>query len=115
VSIATKLKGFNRIQLASTAFYAVTGILLLAFLPFTGFPPHMGFLGIMSLITSYSLFIKRVWAPWMVFILLVSITVFSAITLYAVGFSNLLVTAMILPYLVLTWVFTVQLLLKRKD
>ena len=115
MSIATKLKGFNRIQLASAAFYAVTGILLLAFLPFTGFPPHMGFLGIVSLITSYSLFIKRVWAPWLVFILLVSITVFSAITLYSVGLSNLLVTAMILPYLVLTWVFTVQLLLKRKD
>ena len=115
MSIATKLKGFNRTQLASAAFYAVTGILLLAFLPFTGFPPHMGFLGIVSLITSYSLFIKRVWAPWLVFILLVSITVFSAITLYSVGLSNLLVTAMILPYLVLTWVFTVQLLLKRKD
>ena len=75
----------------------------------------MGFLGIVSLITSYSLFTKRVWAPWLVFILLVSITVFSAITLYSVGLSNLLVTAMILPYLVLTWVFTVQLLLKRKD
>ena len=44
-----------------------------------------------------------------------SITVFSAVTLYSVGLSNLLVTAMMLPYLVLTWVFTVQLLLKRKD
>jgi hypothetical protein len=115
VPLATKLKSFNRIQLASIAFYAVTGILLLAFLPLTVFPPHLGFLGIVSLITAYSLFTKRVWVPWLVFILLVSITVFSAITLYSVGLSNLLVTAMILPYLVLTWVFTVQLLLKRKD
>jgi hypothetical protein len=114
VSIATKLKSFNRIQLASIAFFAVTGILLLVFLPFTGFPPHMGFLGIVSLITAYSLFTKRAWAPWLVFIMLVTITVFSAVTLYSVGFSNLLVTAMMLPYLVLTWVFTI-LLLRRKD
>jgi len=115
VSIATKLKSFNRVQLASIAFYAVTGILLLAFLPLTGFPPHLGFLGIVSLITAYSLFTKRVWAQWLVFIMLVTITVFSGVTLFSVGFSNLLVTAMILPYLVLAWVFTVQLLLKRKD
>jgi hypothetical protein len=114
VSIATKLKSFNRIQLASIAFYAVSGILLLALLPFTGFPPHMGFLGIVSLITAYSLFTKRAWAPWLVFIMLVTITVFSGVTLYSVGFSNLLVTALILPYLVLAWVFTV-FLLRRKD
>jgi len=115
VSIATKLKSFNRIQLANIAFYTVTGILLLVFLPFTGFPPHMGFLGIVSLITAYSLFTKRAWAPWLVFIMLVTITVFSGVTLYSVGFSNLLVTALMLPYLVLAWVFTVQMLLKRNE
>ena len=53
----------------------------------------MGFLGIVSLITAYSLFTKRAWAPWLVFIMLVTITVFSGVTLYSVGFSNLLVTA----------------------
>ncbi len=113
MSMATKQKRAKRIQIASTAFFAATGILLLAFLPFTGFPPHMGFIGIVSIITAFSLYTKRVWAPWLVFILLVSNTVFSAITLYSVGLSNLLVTAMLLPFLVLTWVFSVQLLLKR--
>ena len=36
------------------------------------------------------------------------------VTLYSVGFSNLLVTALMLPYLVLAWVFTVRCCSKEK-
>jgi hypothetical protein len=115
VSLVAKLKKFNRIRLASIAFFAVTGILLLAFLPLTGFPPHVGFLGIVSLISAYSLFNKRAWSPWIVFILLITNTVFSLFTLYAVGFSNILVALCMLTYAGLTWIFSSLLLLKKKN
>jgi hypothetical protein len=114
VSLSTKLKTFKPFKLASIAFYAGTGIILLAFLPLTGFPPHVGFLGILSIITSYSLFVKRVWAPWLVAILLIVNSAFALDVLFSVGFSNLLVGLSMLGYAVLTWVFTAYLLLKRK-
>ena len=115
MSLATKLKTFKPFELASIAFYAVTGIILLAFLPLTGYPPHVGFLGILSLITAYSLFAKRVWAPWLVAILFIVNTAFALDVLFSVGFSNVLVALSMLGYAVLTWVFTAYLLLKRKD
>jgi hypothetical protein len=114
VSLATKLKTFKPIQLAAIAFYAVTGIILLAFLPLTGYPPHLGFLGIFSLITSYSLFFKRGWALWLVAIVFVVNTVFSLDTLISTGFINALVALSMLALAVLTWFFTAYLLLKRK-
>jgi hypothetical protein len=115
VSLSTKLKTQKPLQLASLAFFAVTGIILLACLPLTGYPPHVGFLGILSLITAYSLLTKRAWALWLVAILLITITAFTLITLAASGFSNILVALSMLGYAILTWVFTTYLLLKRKD
>ena len=113
--IATKLKTFKPFQIASIAFYAVTGIILLAFLPLTGFPPHLGFLGILSLITAYSLFAKRGGVPWLVAILFIAITAFSLDTLISASFSSVLVALSMLAYAILTWLFTAYILLKRKD
>ena len=107
MSIATKFKSLNGPQLAAIAFFTATGIMLLAFLPLSGFPPHLGFLGILSFITAYSLFTKRPWTQWLLFILLVTITVFSLYTLYAVGFSNILVTLSMLGYAILTWIIII--------
>jgi hypothetical protein len=115
VSLSKRLKTFKPFQLASIAFYAVTGLILFAFLPLTGYPPHLGFLGIFSLITAYSLFVKRGWAPWLVSILFIVNTTFSLDVLFSVGFSNIIVALSMLTYAVLTWVFTANLLLKRKD
>jgi len=115
VSLAAKFKKLNRIWLASIAFFTVTGILLLLFLPLTGFPPHLGFLGVVSLISAYSLFNRRVWAPWLVFILLITNTVFSLFTFYLVGFSNILIALTMLTFAGLTWAFTLPLLLKKKN
>jgi hypothetical protein len=113
VSLATKLKTFKPLEIASLAFYAVTGIILLAFLPLTSFPPHLGFLGIFSLITAYSLFLRRGWAPWLVASMFIIITAFSLDTLLTVGFSNILVGVSMLGYAVLTWLLTAYLLLKQ--
>ena len=115
MSLATKLKTFKLFELLSLAFYALTGLILLAFLPFTGFPPHQGFLGILSLITAYSLFLKRGWAPWLVAILFIVNTAFALDVLFSIGFSNVLVALSMVGYAVLTWLFTAYLLLKRKD
>ncbi len=115
MSIATKLKTQKPLQLASLAFFAVTGIILLVTLPLAGYPPHVGFLGILSLITAYSLFLKRAWAPWLVAILFITITGFTIVTLASAGFGNLLVGLSMLGYFILTLVFVAYLLLKRKD
>jgi hypothetical protein len=80
----------------------------MAFLPVTGFPPHVGFLGIVSLIAAYSVFVKRFWAPWLAFVLLFANTAFSVVTLYSVGFSDVLVSAALAPFLVLTWFVTIE-------
>jgi hypothetical protein len=42
-------------------------------------------------------------------------TTFSLDVLFSVGFSNIIVALSMLTYAVLTWVFTANLLLKRKD
>jgi hypothetical protein len=115
VTITTKQKRINRIHLLTVGFYAVTGILLLAFLPFTSFAPHIGLLGIVSLITAYSVYMKRKWASWLVFILVVANSVFAGVTLFAVGLSNLLVTGLLIPFLVFTWVVTVEYMLLKRD
>jgi hypothetical protein len=115
VSLATKIRSFKLLQLAALAFFAVTGIILLATLPLTGYPPHVGFLGIFSIITAYSLFAKRVWAPWLVAILFLTITGFTLVTLGSAGFSNLLVGLSMLCYFIFALIFTMYLLLKRKD
>jgi hypothetical protein len=113
VSLSTKLKTFKPIELASIAFFALTGLILLISLPLTSYPPHLAFLGILSLITAFCLFTKREWAPWLVAIQLIINTAFALIILISAGFSNALVTLSMLAYAVLTWVFAAYLLLKK--
>lgn len=114
MTIASTLRHFNRIELAALAFYAVAGIALLVFLPLTGFPPQLGLLGILSLVTVYGIFTKRGWMPWLVFVLFAGVTAFSIFTVYSVGFSNALLGISMIVYAVLTWVFTVYILLKKR-
>jgi hypothetical protein len=105
----------KRNELASLAFYAVTGILLLVALPFSDFAPHLALLGILSLILAYSLFTKKVWTRWLIAVLFVAASVFAIFTLYSAGFSNLLVALSVVGYLLLTWAFAFYMLLKRKS
>jgi hypothetical protein len=116
VSLSAKLKKLNRIELASIAFYAVSGILLLASLPLSSYAPHLGFIGILSLIAAFSLFMKRGWAPWLVAVLLIINSVFSLYTLLSIGFSNVLVALAMIGVLVLTWAASIYLLvIKRRS
>jgi hypothetical protein len=113
-SLTSRLKGFNRIELAAIAFYAISGIVLLAYLPFTGFPPQVALLGILSLIVDYGIVTKRAWAPWILFILFAAASTFSINTLAVAGFSNALLGLSITVYAVLTWIFAGYLLLIRR-
>ena len=115
MSIATKLKAFKPFELGALSFYAVTGIILLAFLFFTGFPPHLAFLGILSLITAYSFLAKRGWTQWLVAAMFIIISAFTLDTLITVGFSNALVGVSMLGYAVLAWIVTAYLLLKKSS
>jgi hypothetical protein len=114
VSLASKLKSFNRIELASLAFYIVAGVVLLVFLPLTGYAPQLGLLGILSIIVAYGVFTKRAWAQWLIFILFVGASTFSFYTLVVAGFSNALLGISMIAYAVLTWIFTIYLLLLRR-
>ena len=114
MSLASKLKSFNRIELTSLAFYVISGIILLAYLPFTGYAPQLGLLGILSIIVAYGVFTKRAWAPWLIFILFVGASTLSLYTLVVAGFSNALLGISMIAYAVLTWIFAIYLLLLRR-
>lgn len=101
--------------LAGIAFYAIAGIVCLAVLPVTNFPPHIGIIGVLSLITAYGLFKKRVWTIWIVAVLFFVVTTFSAYMLYYLWGKDILSDVGIMIYLILTWVFTAYTAAKRKN
>jgi hypothetical protein len=111
---ASKIKMENIGSLASTVFFGIVGLALLILLPFSGFPPHIGLLGITSLIAAYGLFMKRVWANWLVVALFFVVTTFSFFTLYYVLATDALASAGMIVYVVLTWIFTAYTVIKRK-
>jgi hypothetical protein len=114
VTLATTIRSFKRIDLASILFYAVTGIIFFVFLPLSNFAPQLGLLGILSLIVAYGLFTKRGWAPWILFVLFVAATAFSLYTIFVAGFSDVLLGVGIIAYALFTWLFGVYILLRRK-
>jgi hypothetical protein len=117
VSLATlvsRFKNFNRLELAAIAFYVISGIVLLVFLPLIGFPPQLALLGILSLITGYGIVTKRGWAPWILFVLFAGASTFSIYTLAVSGFSNALLGISLIAYAVLTWIFAGYLLLGKR-
>lgn len=113
MTFTSALKDASLATLAPVAFYAAVGIVLLVLLLLTGFPPHVGLTGIVSLITAYSLLMKRRWATWLVVILFFVATTISLVTLYSIIFSNWLASLGLIVYAVLTWYFTYYTLLKR--
>jgi len=113
VSLASKVK-VSRIELLSTAFYAASGIILLVALILTGFPPHLAFLGVLSLIVAFGVFTRRKWASWLNFVLFVGASTFALYTLFSIGFSDIIVALAMIAYVVLTWISAWYNLLKRK-
>jgi uncharacterized membrane protein (DUF2068 family) len=99
---------------ATSVFYAVVGIVFLVLLPMSGFAPHIGLLGIISLVTAYGFFRKRVWSFWLVVILFISATTFAVFVIYDVMANELFTSLVMVAFLILTWIFTGYAILKRK-
>jgi hypothetical protein len=98
---------------ATSVFYAVVGIVFLILLPMSGFAPHIGLLGVISLVTAYGLFRKRTWSLWLIVILFVSYTTFALFMIYDALATELITSTIMVAYLILTWIFTGYAALKR--
>jgi hypothetical protein len=114
MSIKSKLKMENIGIFLALAFYAVVGVVCFVVLPMAKFPPHIGIMGILSLITAYGIFKKRVWAVWLVVALLFIATTFSVSILYYYFGKDLFIDVSMFAYLILTWAFTIYAVAKRK-
>ncbi len=114
MALASKLQVDNLGLLATTAFYGVVGIIFLVLLAMSGFPPHIGLMGITSLIAAYGVFRKRFWSTWLVVALFFVATAFAFYTLYFVFATDILATAGMLAYAILTWIFTAYAIAKRE-
>jgi hypothetical protein len=106
VPVTTILKAQSPIAMASIAFFGLVGIVFLVLMAISGFPPHVGAIGIASLIASYGLLMQRKWAPWIVFALFFVGSVFSIFTLYYVIATDAVASAGMIVYVALTWLFT---------
>ena len=113
VSLGAKLKAGNVQMVSAIIFYSAVGIICFALLPIANFPPHIGIIGVLSLITACGLFKKRVWTIWFGMVLFFVATTFSMYTLYYL-WQNLVFAASMAVYLVLTWVFTAYMVSKRE-
>jgi hypothetical protein len=114
VSFASKLKTADFRELAPVIFYGAVGVVLIVLLPFANFPPHIGLTGALSLVTAYGILKSRFWAFWLVVALLAVATTISLYTLSVFAFNNWIVALSMIAYVVLTWIFTLHLALKRK-
>lgn len=114
MSFASKLKVESIGMLLAVSFYTIVGIAFLAVLPMTGFPLHLGIIGISSLITAYGLFMKRSWTIFLVFTLLFVATTFSLYMLYYYLPNDYLLALSMVAYLILTWVVTAYASARRK-
>ena len=113
-TITSKLGSLNRIELAALAYFIITGVILLVYLPLTNYAPQLGLLGILSIIVAYGLLTKRGWAPWVLFVLFIGASTLSIDTLLSAGFSNSLLGLSLAGYFILTLLFTIYLLLLRR-
>jgi hypothetical protein len=112
--LRSKLKTENIGTFAALAFYVIVGIVCFAVLPMANFPPHIGIIGILSLITAFGLFKKRIWTIWFISVLFFVATTYSAYTLYYYLGKDLLLGTSASAYLILTWIFTAYAAAKRK-
>lgn len=114
MALKSKLKIEGKGIAASFIFYAVAGIIFFIVLPLAFFPPHIGIIGILSLLTAYGLLKKRVWAVWLVVMLFFINTTFSLVTLYYFFLGDMLIEVGAAAYLILTWIFTAYIVAKRE-
>ena len=115
MSLKSKLKMESVGMSAAFVFYAIVGIACFAVLAIGDFRLiHISIIGILSLITAYGLFKKRIWTIWVVVALFFIATTFSAFMLCYTFGQNILLNVIVIAYFILTWIFTAYTAAKRK-
>ena len=114
MSYAAKFKNLTRPEQLSIVFYIVSGAFLLALLPFSGFAPHIGLIGVFSIITGAIVLAKREWALWFIIVLFITALVFAFWTIFTLLGSNWLVTVGLIIYAVLEFAAIVSLTIMHK-
>lgn len=109
ISKLTESKGF----LLVSVFYLVVALLSLVLMAMTGFPPHMGIIGIFSLAAGYGVLMKRSWSLYPIIVLFFVATAFSLYMLYYELATNVLIVLGSVAYLVLSWIATAYVASKR--
>ena len=111
----------NPLVLLFSLFYIIVGIVEVGYWVIENFaaPPHIGVLGVLSLITAYGLFRKKKWSvPLVIGLFFVGLT-FAATTLYAsllvqtFGAAMLFHTALIAYMIIL--LITVLFIIAKKE
>lgn len=103
----------NKGMLLTSIFFIAAGIISLAILPLTLYPPHLAIIGILSLITAYGLLTKRSWSLYSVVILFLMATTLALYTLYYLFAEDVIVNTTIIAYLILTWIATGHVAARR--
>ena len=113
--LGSKLNIESRGMFAALVFYLAVGIAFLALLPWAGFLPSVGIIGIFSVVAAYGVFRKRNWTIYFVAILFLTGTTFSVLMLYYYLLTDYVLSIGMLAYLILTWVFTGYIVSKRRS
>lgn len=122
MTLKTRLKVESSAVLLFSIFYVVVGLVEILFLATTSFigPPHLGVLGILSLVTAYGLFRMRRWSVPLVTALFFLGMTFGSTTLYdSIRLQTfegaLLFHSALIIYLILTLVAFIYVAAKRKN
>jgi uncharacterized membrane protein HdeD (DUF308 family) len=116
MGLKAELKTENIGVLLTTIFYGIAGIVCFAILAITAEYRliHVALMGIISLATAYGLFRRRRWALWSAFVLFFTNTAFALSMLYYTMGSDVFLDGAMIIFLILTWVATVYLAVRRK-
>jgi len=122
MTLKSKLKVENSAVLLFSIFYAVAGAANIYILVVTNFtaPPHLGVLGLLSLIAAYGLFRTRRWSVLLVTALFFLGITFGATTLYdsivlQTFEGALLFRVALITYMIMTVVAFIYVAAKRKE
>jgi len=113
MSIMSRMRVENVGMLLTSVFFIIAGIINLAVLPLTLYPPQFAIIGVLSLVTAYGLFMKRSWALYTVIILFFTVTTVAAYILYYLFMTDLIVNISMIAYLILTWIATAYTAVRR--
>lgn len=114
MSLKSKLKIEDVGMFAAFAFYIIVGIICFVALPMANFPPHIGIIGILHLISAYGLLKSRVWTLWVITALSFIATTFSIYMLYSAFQKDLFLDISMIAYLIFTWIFAAYTMAKRR-